>query len=417
LKHFVIILFFACSIAANADTIRGAVQNGTTKRPSAGDEVQLKKIGQTMEDVGKTKTSGKGEFSFTVPSIQSPYLIWVKHQDVTYTAVVRPGTSGTVAVRVFDAAPIVKEITTTEHVIVLQTNSNTLKVDEIYTVDNASNPPRTLNNPHTMELYLPEGAAITDAGAQNPGNMPLKLALIPQPEKNRFAFLYPIRPGQTQFKVGYTLPYPGKLKITPKFAAAIGNVLLVTPTSMNLTPADASVYQATSDPQLKGVNLFVAKNVTPQQQVGFEITGSGEIPRDTGQASAPGPAPGVATRAENNGPGGGLGIPNEKPDPLHSGQWYFLGVLTLFLAAGAVYIFTTTPIEPVTTSGIARQTTGERPSLLMEAMKEEVFQLEAERLQGKISQPDYQLAKAALDKTLQRAVQRESMSGSKVPTS
>jgi hypothetical protein len=49
----------------------------------------------------------------------------------------------------------------------------------------------------------------------------------------------------------------------------------------------------------------------------------------------------------------------------------------------------------------------------MEVMKEEVFQLESERIQGKISQPDYQSAKAALDKTLQRAVQRESMSGSK----
>src|SRR5690242_15046109 len=105
LKPLAIILFFACAIAANADTIRGAVQNGTTNRPSAEDEVLLKKIGQTMEDVGKTRTSGKGEFSFTVPAIQTPYLIWVKHQDVTYTAVVRPGTSGTVAVRVFDATP------------------------------------------------------------------------------------------------------------------------------------------------------------------------------------------------------------------------------------------------------------------------------------------------------------------------
>jgi hypothetical protein len=410
-KPLALILFFACSIAANADTIRGAVQNGTTNRPSAGDDVLLKKIGQTMEDVGKTKTNGKGQFSFNETSSQTPYLIWVKHQDVTYTAVVRPGTSGVVAVRVFDATPSVKEISITEHVMVLQTNNNTLKIDEIYRVDNASNPPRTLNNPHTMELYLPEDATITDAGAQNPGNMPLKLALIPQPEKNKFAFLYPIRPGQTQFKVGYTLPYTGKLKITPKFTSSIGSVLLVMPTSMSLTPADASVYQPTNDPQLKGVNLFMAKNVTPQQQVGFEIAGSGEIPRDPGQASSP--APEGPARAENNGPGGGLGIPNEKPDPLHSGQWYFLGVLTLFLAAGAVYVFTTTPNETIATSGMAPQRTGDRPSLLMDAMKEEVFQLESERLQGKISQPDYQLAKAALDKTLQRAVQRESMSGSK----
>ena len=50
----------------------------------------------------------------------------------------------------------------------------------------------------------------------------------------------------------------------------------------------------------------------------------------------------------------------------------------------------------------------DRSALLMEAMKEEVFQLESDRLQGKINPQDYQTAKAALDKTLQRAVQRQS---------
>jgi hypothetical protein len=49
----------------------------------------------------------------------------------------------------------------------------------------------------------------------------------------------------------------------------------------------------------------------------------------------------------------------------------------------------------------------DRGGMLMEALKEEVFQLEADRLQGKVSPQDYQTAKAALDKTLQRAVQRQ----------
>lgn len=40
-------------------------------------------------------------------------------------------------------------------------------------------------------------------------------------------------------------------------------------------------------------------------------------------------------------------------------------------------------------------------------MKEELFQLETERLQGKISEADYQTAKAALDLTLKRAIARQ----------
>jgi hypothetical protein len=39
-------------------------------------------------------------------------------------------------------------------------------------------------------------------------------------------------------------------------------------------------------------------------------------------------------------------------------------------------------------------------------MKEELFELELERQQGKISEDEYKQAKAALDQTLQRALAR-----------
>jgi hypothetical protein len=46
--------------------------------------------------------------------------------------------------------------------------------------------------------------------------------------------------------------------------------------------------------------------------------------------------------------------------------------------------------------------------MILEALKEELFQLEVERKQGKISQDDYEKAKAALDQTLDRALKRMS---------
>ena len=45
-------------------------------------------------------------------------------------------------------------------------------------------------------------------------------------------------------------------------------------------------------------------------------------------------------------------------------------------------------------------------NLLLDAMKEELFQLETERLQGRISDAEYQQAKAALDLTIKRAIER-----------
>jgi hypothetical protein len=40
-------------------------------------------------------------------------------------------------------------------------------------------------------------------------------------------------------------------------------------------------------------------------------------------------------------------------------------------------------------------------------LKEELFQLETERLQQKISQEEYEKAKAALEHTLRRALERK----------
>ena len=395
------LLFFLCSIAAVAETLRGVVQNSTTSKPSAGDEVTLKKIGNGMEDVGKTKTNAKGEFSFNVPPAQQPYVVWVQHQGVTYTQAGLPG-GLPVAVRVFDSSNNVKDISVLEHAIALQTSPDggTLSGEEIFTVSNQSNPPRTLNGPHTFEMYLPEGATITESSVQT-GKVQLKAALVPGSEKNKFASVFPIRPGQTQFHVVYTVPYTGKLQINPRSDLTTGTLMVAAPDTIKVAPADASVYQNTTNPQFKNVNFYVAKNISAEKKVVFEIAGKGEMPRETEQAAAPARGGG---RGEPAGPGGGLGVPNERPDPLHSGQWLFLGVLTLFLAAGATFVYTANQNAPAASMPASGQ---DRSTMLLEAMKEEVFQLESDRLQGKIKPDDYQAAKSALDKTLQRAVQRQ----------
>jgi len=282
----------------------------------------------------------------------------------------------------------------------LQTSEDgaTLNGEEFYTVGNQSTPPRTLTAGHTLEFYLPEGAKVNEASVQS-GKAQLKAPVVPTGEKNKFAFVFPIRPGQTQFHVIYTVPYSGKLEINPNSDLRTDALMVVAPDSIKFTAADSSIYQNTPNPNplYKTVNFFIAKNVTAQQKVAFEISGTGEIPREPDQTGSNG------GRGEPAGPGGGLGVPNERPDPLHSGQWLFLGVLSLFLAAGAVFVYTSNQNAPVTAG--APQ---DRSAMLMEAMKEEVFQLESDRLQGKINPQDYQTAKAALDKTLQRAVQRQS---------
>lgn len=415
MKHAVFIaLLFLCAIAASADPIRGVVRNSTTNKPSVGDEVTLKRIGNGMEDVAKIKTNARGEFTFDVPPSQTPYVVWVQHQGVTYTQVAMPG-SGIVALRVFDSSSSVKQITLAEHAIALQTDENgsTLNGEEFYTLINQSMPPTTLTGQHTFEFYLPEGATIAESSVQT-GKTQLKATVVPvENEKNKYAFVFPIRPGQTMFHVLYTVPYSGSFKFEPKSDLPTETLMVAEPDSIKFSAADSSVYQTKTNPQFKSVNFFIAKNIGKQQKTAFEISGRGEMPREEASASQGGGAQGNGQPAT---PGGGLGVPNDSPDPMNmgqgggflgarTGQLLFLGVLTLFLAAGAVYVYTASQ-KTVLAQGPQPKSQGRSGSLL-DALKEEVFQLEADRLQSKISPEDYQTAKAALDKTLQRAVQRQ----------
>ena len=401
MKQVALTLLLICSLAAAADTLKGVVQNSTTNKPSVGDDVTLKKIGNGMEDVAKTKTNAKGEFSFSVPAAQQPYIVWVQHQGVTYTQAGLPG-GVPVAVRVFDSAPSIKEISILDHAIAIQTSEDgaTLNGEEFYTVGNQSSPPRTLTGKQTLEFFLPEGASITESSVQT-GKTQLKAAVIPAGEKNKYAFVFPIRPGQTQFHIQYTVPYSGKLELDPRSDLPTQTLMVAAPDSIKFAASDSAIYESKTNPQFKSVNFFIAKNVTPNQKVAFAISGKGEMPREPEQAAAPNAN---GRRGEPSGPGGGMGVPNERPDPLDSGQWLFLGVLSLFLAAGGVFVYTSNQNAAVAGPAVPQ----DRSTLLMEAMKEEVFQLESDRLQGKINPQDYQTAKAALDKTLQRAVQRQS---------
>ncbi|HET9838061.1 MAG TPA: hypothetical protein VFR84_07485 [Candidatus Angelobacter sp.] len=395
----ILIFFLACSLAADAQTVKGVVRNGTTNKPSAGDKVTLMQIGQGMDEVAHTRTNAKGEFTFNAPPTQQPYIVWIDHQGVTYTQRAMPGGTPVVA-RVFDAASEVQGINILEHAILYHTGEapNTLSGEEIFTLGNTSNPPRTLLKKQTLEFYLPEGAKVSESSVRTGAGTDLKTDVTAE-GNNKYGFSFPIRPGETQFHVLYNLPYSGSLKIDPKSDVPVQTLVVAAPESMKFAFADSSSFQRRDNPQFRGVAFYVAKSVTPQKQVSYELAGTGAMP----QASEA-PAGASAGGAESGRPGGGLGLPNQAPDPLQSGQWLFLGVLSLFLAAGAVFVYTSNRYAVVAVPGNLQ----DRSGMLMEVLKEEVFQLEADRLQGKVSQQEYQTTKAALDKTLQRAVQRQS---------
>ncbi len=117
---------------------------------------------------------------------------------------------------------------------------------------------------------------------------------------------------------------------------------------------------------------------------------------------------GSQAAANDNRPGGGLGAPIDAPDPLHDYRVYLLGAFALVLVMGGALhrVAIQSPAGGRRRRGGGGAGAGKQAHALLDAMKEELFQLELDRQQGKISAEEYAKAKSALDETMKRALAR-----------
>ena len=408
----------ALSLAAPAATLTGKITNGTTKKPQGGDDVVLLSLTQGMQEAARTKASAGGEFKFDRPGDGGPHLVRVNHAGVNYFAMVPPGTTSA-EVQVFESAAKVEGVAGTVNIMRLQATEGALQVTELYAVRNMSEPPRTQMSDQAFEFYLPEGAQVQGSLAQGPGGQPINSAPVPQKEKNRYAFIFPLRPGETRFQVSYRLPYYGQATLTPKPLLSFEHLVVMLPSSMKFQPASGAKFQPM--PSENGAEVRVSSSIKPGDTLAFTVSGTGQI-QETEEASAGGAGGGGGggQMAQRGRPGGGLGAPEETPDPLHQYRWFILGGLAVVLAVGAFWATTRQPSSPPAEAPAraaardlppslapARPTPAASSDRLLDALKEELFQLELDRHQGHISQQEYDKARAALDVTLQRAAARQ----------
>ncbi|HYN15261.1 MAG TPA: carboxypeptidase regulatory-like domain-containing protein [Terriglobales bacterium] len=421
----VLMAVMALSALSAATNLKGTVKNGTTGKPAAGDDVVLLDMSQGMTEAARTKSDAQGHFSVNYEETGGPHMVRVLHQGVNYFpqgGIIPPGTS-TAEVTVYDAAAKVQGIGLTVDMLRAQSEGNNLQVTELWVVKNTSSPPRTQMSDNAFELMLPPDAQVDSSMASGPGGQPVNSAPVPQSEKNKYAFVFPLRPGETRFQVSYHLPYSGKIKIGPRPLYATDHVVVMLPKSMQFAGGGAG-YQTMEggDPN---ANIQVITNVNPGQDLSFNLSGTGTIQEGQQTATASGGGGGMGQR--RGGPGGGLGAPEETPDPLHRYRGFILGGLAVALALGVFYVMTRPkpamasgafvsqqPAPAVTATKLAeakRTAVPPQPqssNRVLDALKEELFQLELERHQGKISAAEYEKAKAALDTTLARAAKRAS---------
>lgn len=411
--------------SAVAATITGTVTNQTVDRPSGGDIVSLIRLQQGMQVAAQTKTDASGHYTLNIPDADPMHLIRVTHEGADYFQAAPPGRT-TVNVDVYDVAAKVKGVTTEADVQRYETDGNAVHVTENFFINNASSPKVTQFGPHAYVFYLPKGADIASAAALGPGSMPVQSSPMPTGAPGEYAFVFPLRPGETRFQLSYRLPYTGKLQIHPRFAGQVDNFALILPKSMQFTPGAGAGFQPVD--QDRSVQTYLVRSLTAASKLEFTIAGTGQLPQqtaatDTQAGPQAGAGPGESTEqaaqaaAESNTrPGIGLGVPVDTPDPLHKYRWWIVSLIVILVAVGAGISFRPqkpdaaeegAPDAPAGSAGGAtRHTAASRTPVLLQTLKDELFTLETERLQGKISTADYEQHKAALEVVLARALRR-----------
>lgn len=447
LAAMAILLASVLTCAALAETLSGTVTNATTGKPAAGDDVVLLTLAQGMQEAGHTKTDAQGKFSFNITDSGGPHLVRVNHQGVNYFPAggpIRPGAT-TTEVKVYNSAKKLEGVGENVRVMRVQADQNSLQVIELISVKNDSSPPRSLMSDRTYELMLPEGAQIDEGVAQGPGGMAVNMAPVSDDKvKGKFYFVFPLRPGETRFQVAYHLAYSGEATLKPKVAGKLEHFAVMLPKSMEFGAKAKGVYSPVNDENGQS-NLQVATQVTPGKDLTFRVSGTGML---ADQQQGPGGQQGQGGQQEADAggamgggaaagrPGGGLGTPEGTPDPIHKYRWAILAGCLALLAAGGGWVATRNQPAPSPQPAVAAAPKIAKPpvaapqiavqqvaapqiavpqvaaqpvprsAMLLEGLKEEMFQLEVERQQGRISDAEYQSAKSALDQTLQLALAR-----------
>lgn len=419
------VFYFLFSASLFAAQITGTVTDGTSNKPSAGDDVVLLSLSGGMDEVARTRTDAQGHFTLNAPDATGQSLVRVDHQGVNYFQPAPQGTN-TLNVTVYDAAKKVDNIINEGHVYRFQTTSDgQLEVFEMFVLRNESSPPRTKMGDRSFDFDLPAAAKIEDGMAEGPGGMPTSNMPIPAGKKDRYGFVFPIRPGRNRFQVTYKVPYAGtrEFKVTPD--APLAELGIMLPKSMQFKSSAPGVLPAQEE---SGMSVFVAKSLAPGKEIRFSVSGQGTIPTE-GQSSGPAQQQPETTAA----PGGGLGAPNQSPDPLSNSRWYIIAIFTLVLAGAGYWLFRmqrgtiTVPAagapgnpQPQSRQSGARQRTAAAPSKagtysgsngaggsgVLDAIKEELFRLESDRLQGKVSPQDYESSKAGLEMLIRRHLKK-----------
>lgn len=431
LLHVLFLVFLTASFA-NAGTLSGTVINRTTGKPEPNVALDLLSPTQGMTELATAASDAQGHFSVTKDSIGiAPVLIRATFHDVSFNTFSPPGRPN-VEVEVYDVSKDPKSISVPSHIVIFQPQESKLLGAEEYTVDNNSQPPsaffRTEGN---FDFLIPADATLGQVSTTTSMGMAINQASIDK-GKGRYSIAYAFRPGQTNVRLSYDLPYinnAATVKLPTSYPAA--KLLVVVPPGITVTGDGLN-----SAGEEQGMMVYTHDPLPAKSILTVGLSG----------------VPAASPAGANQGQGGGQEGNSRQdqgpeviaaPSRLNDFKWYLFAGLAALFAMGALMLSRkqvivaagpenedvkpaakpgklasqpkqkkaasagaapSSPVAPAN-SGNAAQQVANHVNTTMESLKEQIFRLELRRQAGTISEEDYVREKGKFDQLLRDMVQ------------
>ncbi len=428
--------------AVQAGTLHGTVKNGTNGKPGPGIQVTLIQLQGGMSEVGHTKSDSQGNFTFDHPGIGAqPMLLRATYNDINFNQALPPGTS-TIELNIYEPSKDSKTINVPSRILILQPDGETLTVAEQYRIENNSQPAMAyFRKDGSFDFALPDKGSLKQVAAAGPAGMPV-VQLPMDKKKNRYSIAYAFRPGASEVRYSYEVPYPSNaatLKLPTIYPG--GRILVAAPPTMQVSGDGLKAAG-----QEQEMNVYIREDVPAGTVISLSVSGTAP-PAAQGNNSSGGQGGMPQNREEQQGGGdSGGGVPIQQvPSRLDSFKWPlvagFIGVFGLlaFILSKKQVSMVTVPapaqadaVAPVHTPRktqpmpapipaaaaapvqTSRPAPTASPSTLdqieaavassLDALKEQLFKLELRRQAGMITEEEYAQERARTEKVLRNLV-------------
>jgi hypothetical protein len=429
-----ILLASFLAATARAGTLSGTVVNRTTGKPAPDVDLTLLSPTQGMRILGSAKSDAQGRFVVTNEAIgMAPTLIRATYHDVSFNTFAPPGRP-VVDVEIYDISKEPKTVTVASHIVIFQPRDGKLIGAEEYEVQNNSQPPIAFFRADgNFNFAIPENGSlgpVTTTSSET--GMPVNQASI-EKSKGHYAISYPFRPGQTNVRLSYELPYANNSATLALPAVYPGvKLLVVAPPGVNI-----SGDGLTAAGQEQGMMVYTHDPLAANGTLSVSVSGQGSAAANGGEQGQGG-AP-----QEGNSRTGPEVI--TAPSRLDDFKWYLFAGLAALFAMGAILLTRKQVVvvgaaaeessppqansakvakqkksaavaAAVSAPGAAKSTPpnsnagspaaalDQHVSANMDSLKDQIFRLELRHQAGTISEEDYAREKAQIEKLLRDLV-------------